>query len=86
MRQKRELCINKSTYGFALLLAKSTNLHIITIEKTWIVRIDIWNVKLCALLQEHDFRLQMLCFITGLIIIHVYCDMFQLFFCSYLYF
>ena len=57
-----EAIIRKSTYGFIQRLAKSTNLLIVTIEKSWIVRIDIWKLcqKLCTLLQQHEFRLQML--------------------------
>ena len=35
--------IRKSTYGFTQRLAKSRNSLIVTIEKLWIVRIDIWN-------------------------------------------
>ena len=31
----------KSTFGFMQRLAKSTNSLIVTIEKSWIVRIDI---------------------------------------------
>ena len=38
-----EITIRKSTYGFIQRLAKSTNLLIMTIEKSWVVRIDIWN-------------------------------------------
>ena len=38
-----ETTIRKSTYGFIQRLAKSTNSLIMTIEKSWIVRIDIWN-------------------------------------------
>ena len=36
-----ETTIRKSTYGFIQRLAKSTNSLIMTIEKSWIVRIDI---------------------------------------------
>ena len=52
----------KSTFGFIQRLAKSTNLLIVTIEKSWSVRIDIWyfGKKLCTLLLQHEFRLQML--------------------------
>ena len=35
--------IRKSTFGFIQRLAKSTNSLIMTIEKSWSVRIDIWN-------------------------------------------
>ena len=35
--------IRKSTFGFIQRLAKSTNSLIMTIEKSWRVRIDIWN-------------------------------------------
>ena len=38
-----EATIRKSTFGFIQRLAKSTNLLIVTIEKSWSVRIDIWN-------------------------------------------
>ena len=38
-----ETTIRKSTYGFIQRLAKSTNSLIMTIEKSWVVRIDIWN-------------------------------------------
>ena len=57
-----EATIRKSTFGFIQRLAKSTNSLIMTIEKSWSVRIDIWNFrqKLCTLLQQHEFRLQML--------------------------
>ena len=57
-------------YGFTQRLALSTNLLIIKIEKPWIVRIDIGisGNKLC-MLQQHEFRLQMLYFIASLIII-----------------
>ena len=57
-----EATIRKSTFGFIQRLAESTNSLIVTIEKSWIVRIDIWNFgkKLCTLLQQHEFRLQML--------------------------
>ena len=36
-------CIRKCTYGFKQRLTKSTTSLIMTIEKSWIVRIDIWN-------------------------------------------
>ena len=57
-----EATIRKSTFGFIQRLAESTNSLIVTIEKSWIVRIDIWDFskKLCTLLQQHEFRLQML--------------------------
>ena len=35
--------IRKSAFGFIQRLAKSTNSLIVTIEKSWSVRIDIWN-------------------------------------------
>ena len=35
--------IRKSIFGFIQRLAKSTNLLIVTVEKSWSVRIDIWN-------------------------------------------
>ena len=38
-----EATIRKSTFGFIQRLAKSTNSLIMTIEKSWNVRIDIWN-------------------------------------------
>ena len=38
-----EATIRKSTFGFLQRLAKSTNLLIMTIKKSWSVRIDIWN-------------------------------------------
>ena len=38
-----EATIRKSIFGFIQRLAKSTNSLIVTIEKSWIVRIDIWN-------------------------------------------
>ena len=38
-----EATIRKSTFGFIQRLAKNTNSFIITIEKLWSVRIDIWN-------------------------------------------
>ena len=38
-----EAIIRKSTLGFIQRLAKSTNSLIVTIEKSWIVRIDICN-------------------------------------------
>ena len=38
-----EATIRKSTFGFIQRLAKSTNSLIVTIEKSWSVRIDIWN-------------------------------------------
>ena len=37
-----ETTIRTSTYGFIQRLAKSTNSLIMTIEKSWVVRIDIW--------------------------------------------
>ena len=57
-----EATIRKSTFGFIQRLAKSTNSLIVMIEKSWSVRIDIWNFgkKMCTLLQQHEFRLQML--------------------------
>ena len=36
-----EATIRKSTFGFIQRLAKSTNSLIVTIKKSWIVRIDI---------------------------------------------
>ena len=41
--QNFEAVIRMSTYGFIQRLHKSTNFLIIAIEKSWIVRIDIWN-------------------------------------------
>ena len=38
-----EATIRKSTFGFIQRLAESTKSLIVTIEKSWIVRIDIWN-------------------------------------------
>ena len=38
-----ETTIRKSTYGFIQRVAKSTNSLIVTIEKSWVVRIDILN-------------------------------------------
>ena len=38
-----EATIRKSTFGFIQRLTKSTNLLIVTIEKSWSVHIDIWN-------------------------------------------
>ena len=38
-----EATIRKSTFRFIQRLAKRTNLLIMTIEKSWSVRIDIWN-------------------------------------------
>ena len=38
-----EATIRKSTFGLIQRLAKSTNSLIVTIEKSWIVRIEIWN-------------------------------------------
>ena len=38
-----EATIRKSTFGFIQRLAKITNSLIMTIEKSWSVRIDIWN-------------------------------------------
>ena len=38
-----ETTIRKSIYRFIQRLANSTNSLIMTIEKSWIVRIDIWN-------------------------------------------
>ena len=38
-----ETTIRKSTNGFIQRLTKGTNLLIMTIEKSWIVHIDIWN-------------------------------------------
>ena len=38
-----EATIRKSTFGFIQRLAKSTNSLIVTIEKSWSVRIDIWS-------------------------------------------
>ena len=38
-----EATIRKSTFGFIQRLAKSTNSLIVTIGKSSIVRIDIWN-------------------------------------------
>ena len=38
-----EATIRKSTFGFIQRLAKSTNSLIATIEKSWSVRIGIWN-------------------------------------------
>ena len=38
-----EATIRKATFGFIQRLAKSTNSLIVTIEKSWSVRIDIWN-------------------------------------------
>ena len=35
--------IRKSTFGFIQRLARRTNSLIVTIEKSWSVRIDIWN-------------------------------------------
>ena len=79
-----EASIRKSTFGFIQRLAKSTNSPIMTIEKSWSVRIDIWNFwkKLCTLLQQYEFRLQMLI----INIMYVNCDMLQHFFYLYPYF
>ena len=44
-----EATIRKSSFGFIQRLAKSTNSLIVTIEKSWIVRIDIWNFWLKTL-------------------------------------
>ena len=41
--QNFEAVIRKSTYGFIQRLHKSTNYLIMPIEKSWIVRIDIWD-------------------------------------------
>ena len=41
--QKFEANIRKSTFGFIQRLTKSSNSLIMTIEISWIVRIDIWN-------------------------------------------
>ena len=41
--QKFEAVIRKSTFGFIQQLVKSTNSHIMAIEGSWIVRIDIWD-------------------------------------------
>ena len=38
-----EATIRKSTFGFIQRLDKSTNSLIMTIEKSWSVRIDIWK-------------------------------------------
>ena len=38
-----ETTIRKSTFEFIQRLVKSTNSLNVTIEKSWIVRIDIWN-------------------------------------------
>ena len=55
-----EATFRKSTFGLIQRLAKSTNPLIMTIEKSWSVRIDIWNFfakKLCTLmLQQHEFK------------------------------
>ena len=39
-----EATIRKSTFGFIQRLAKSTNSLIMTIEKSWSVCIDLWNI------------------------------------------
>ena len=41
--QNFEAVIRKSTYGFIQRLHKSTNYLIMSIAKSWIVRIDIWD-------------------------------------------
>ena len=41
--QNFEAVIRKATYGFIQRLVKSTNSLVMAIEKSWIVRIDIWN-------------------------------------------
>ena len=41
--QNFESVIRKSTFGFIQRLAKRTNSLIMTIESSWIVRIDIWD-------------------------------------------
>ena len=38
-----EATIRISTFGFMQRLAKSANSLIVTFEKSWIVRIDVWN-------------------------------------------
>ena len=40
---KFETTIRKATYGFIQQLAKGTNSLVMTIEKSLIVRTDIWN-------------------------------------------
>ena len=39
-----EAIIRKSTFGFIQRLTKCTNSIIVTTEKSWIVRIDIWDL------------------------------------------
>ena len=41
--QNFESVIRMSTFGFIQRLAKRTNSLIMTIESSWIVRIDIWD-------------------------------------------
>ena len=41
--QNFEAVIRKSTFGFIQQLVKSTNSHIMAIEGSWIIRIDIWD-------------------------------------------
>ena len=42
--QNFEAVIRNSTYGFIQRLAKSTHSLVMAIGKSWIVRIDIWNL------------------------------------------
>ena len=46
-----EATIRKSTFGF-IRLAKSANSLIVTIEKSWRVRIDIWNKYPCRFINK----------------------------------
>ena len=57
-----EATIRKSTFGFIQRLAKNTNSLIMTIENhgVCVLIFGIFGKKLCTLLQQHEFRLQML--------------------------
>ena len=54
--QNLEEVIRMSTYGFIQRVAKSTNFLVMAIEKSWIVRIDIWNFwqRHCTSFQQHE--------------------------------
>ena len=86
-----EATIRKLTFGFIQRLATSTNSLIVTIEKSWSVRLifGIFGKKLCTLLLQHEFTLQMLELLLVLYKVYYDYDMtmisFNIFF-LYLYF
>ena len=81
-----EATIRKSTFGFI----QSTNSLIMTIAKSWSVRIDIWiflakNLLLCTCYSNMNLDCKCLFYYLSYVM-YVNYDMFQLFFYLYLYF